>query len=258
MNPKKTQAGMPLQWSASFYNRLVEMVNWAERQQSLGGITTTKSRTNATNVWVKNNTNRRLTAFSVLEISERAQDGADFYLLKTLIGDTPTDCALPVAITQAPCKKGELVECVIAGATIAWVRVDSLGDRFASPIPGAYTLGSSFENGMFRILEPVTQLGRQRLLVAYHYSVAQTCDSGSSSISGSYSDPSGSESICLTIPGIDMDAIPLADAATVDYVLAVKGGCLVKVALSECVAADSSSVVAGGGSGSVVVDPPVP
>ena len=261
MEPKKTKPGMPLQWSAGFYNRLVDVLRWAERQQRLGGIDVTKSRSNATNVLVKNDTGRKLPAFAVLEIRERAQSGIDFFLLKTLIGDTPTDCALPVAITQAPSKPGELVECLIAGATIAWVRVDSLGDRFASPIPGAYTLGSSFEEGSFRILEPITQTGRQRLLVAYHYSVAQICDSGSSSVGSSFSDSGGSESLCLTIPGIDMDSIPLADAATVDYVLAVKDGCLVKVALSECVTAvGSSSFIesidsSGGASGSAVPDP---
>jgi hypothetical protein len=31
-----------------------------------------------------------------------------------------------------------------------------------------------------------------------------------------------------------MDLIPLVDAATVDYVLAIKDGCLVKVAVSDC------------------------
>lgn len=237
MEPKKTQAGMPLQFSASFYNRLVDMLKWAERQKSLGGSAQNGMRSNATNVLVKNNSGRKLKAFSVLELTDRLGDDKDFIWLKTLIGDTPTDCSLPVAITQASSKNGELVECVIAGATIAWVRVDSLGDRFASPIPGAYTLGSSYENGMFRILEPVTQLGRQRLLVAYHYAPAQICDSGSSSQSDSSSLPSDSgvsSGYCLTIPGVDMDMIPVASAATVDYVLAIKDNCLVKVALSEC------------------------
>jgi hypothetical protein len=256
MNPKTTQAGMPLRFTADFYNKLVDTVKWAQRQQTLGGAGQHKFRSNATNVFVKNATGSDLPAFSVLELTGKLHAETDFIWNKSLIGDTPTDCSLPVAITQAPSANGELVECVIAGATIAWVRVDSLGDRFASPIPGAYTLGTSFENGMFRILEPLTELGRQRLLVAYHYSITQICDSGSSSVDSSFSDPS--DSVCLRIPGVDMDLIPLVDAATVDYVLAIKDGCLVKVALSECVPATIGSSSGSAESGSAVVDPPAP
>lgn len=51
---------------------------------------------------------------------------------------------------------------------------------------------------------------------------------------------SGSDSVCQGIPGVDLDALPLVNAADVDYVLAIKDGCLVKVALSQC---DSGSVV---------------
>jgi hypothetical protein len=53
---------------------------------------------------------------------------------------------------------------------------------------------------------------------------------------------SGSDSVCQGIPGVDLDALPTVAAANVDFVLAIKDGCLVKVALSECVT-DSSSMV---------------
>lgn len=219
-----------MSFSASFYNRLVDMLAWAEREQSLGGAGQTKLRSNATNVLVKNGTGETLPAFSVLEISDRMHGDTDFIWMKSLYGSQPTGCSTPVAITQGPCGENQMVECVIAGATIARVRVDSLGDRFASPVAGETFLASNFDGGMFRILEPLTSTGVQRLLVAYHFGVTQICDTGSSSSSGSDS----SESLCLSIPGVDMDAIPLVDAATVDFVLAIKDGCLVKVAVSDC------------------------
>jgi hypothetical protein len=59
---------------------------------------------------------------------------------------------------------------------------------------------------------------------------------------------SGSDSgssACNTIAGVDFELLEIASASDVDYVLAIKDGCLVKVALSEC-EPDSS----GGGSGS--------
>lgn len=231
MDPKKTQPGQRFQFSASLYNDLIDVVKWAKTQRGLAGAGQTGMRSNATTVLVKNASGEDMPMFSPLEITDRLGADSDFIFLKTLVGQMPTDCGLPVAITQAPCKDGEVVECVIAGATIARVRVDDIGDRFASPVPNDDFLATSFENGAFRILEPLTATGVQRLLVAHHYSIPQICDSGSSSSSSS---GSGSESICLTIPGVDMDAIPLVDAATVDYVLAIKDGCLVKVAVSQC------------------------
>lgn len=48
------------------------------------------------------------------------------------------------------------------------------------------------------------------------------------------SDMSGSSSACNTIPGVDLDMVDVASASEVDYVLAIKNGCLVKVALSQC------------------------
>ncbi|MEZ6097286.1 MAG: hypothetical protein R3C03_24185 [Pirellulaceae bacterium] len=60
------------------------------------------------------------------------------------------------------------------------------------------------------------------------------CDSSSTSDS--------SDSGCLTIPGIDMDSIPVADPLTVDYFLAIKDGCLVKVAATQCDASGASGV----------------
>jgi hypothetical protein len=237
MDPKKTQAGQKFAFSASLYNDLIDVVKWAKTQRGLNGSGQNKMRSNATNVGVKNNVGSQsdstpdsLPAFSVVEINNRVGVETDFIWLKTLEGVTPTGCSLPVAITQAPSLQGEMVECVIAGATIARVRVDSLGDRFASPVAGETFLASNFDGGMFRILEPLTSTGVQRLLVAYHFGVTQICDTGSSSSSGSDS----SESLCLSIPGVDMDLIPLVDAATVDYVLAIKDGCLVKVAVSDC------------------------
>lgn len=44
----------------------------------------------------------------------------------------------------------------------------------------------------------------------------------------------GSDSVCQGIPGVDLDALPTVSAADVDYVLAIRNGCLVKVALSDC------------------------
>lgn len=227
MDPKKTQPGMPLQFSASFYNRLIDVVKWVETQKSLGSAGQTGMRSNATNVQVKNTSGKQIAAFSVLEVVDRVEEEKDFIWLKTLVGDTPSGCEVPVAITQAPSKDGELVDCVIAGATIARVRVDSLGDRFASPISGETFLGSSYENGAFRILEPLTETGIQRLLVAYHYSIPDECDSSSSS-------SSGSESFCFTIPGIDMCEIPYAETNDVDFVLAMRDCCLVKIDVPKC------------------------
>ena len=43
-----------------------------------------------------------------------------------------------------------------------------------------------------------------------------------------------SDSVCQGIPGVDLDALATINAADVDYVLAIKDGCLVKVALSQC------------------------
>lgn len=51
-------------------------------------------------------------------------------------------------------------------------------------------------------------------------------DCDDSSVSG--------DSVCQGIPGVDLDALPTVNASDVDYVLAIKDGCLVKVALSEC------------------------
>jgi hypothetical protein len=45
---------------------------------------------------------------------------------------------------------------------------------------------------------------------------------------------SDSDSVCQGIPGVDLDALATVNAADVDYVLAIKDGCLVKVSLSEC------------------------
>lgn len=39
---------------------------------------------------------------------------------------------------------------------------------------------------------------------------------------------------CVRIPGVDLDSVPVSAAVDVDYVLGIKNGCLVKVALSEC------------------------
>jgi hypothetical protein len=55
---------------------------------------------------------------------------------------------------------------------------------------------------------------------------AETCGQDSSSSYGS--------SYCVSIPGVDLDAIELVDAVDADYVLAIRNGCLVKVALTEC------------------------
>jgi hypothetical protein len=45
---------------------------------------------------------------------------------------------------------------------------------------------------------------------------------------------SDSDSVCQGISGVDLDALATVNAADVDYVLAIKDGCLVKVSLSEC------------------------
>lgn len=63
---------------------------------------------------------------------------------------------------------------------------------------------------------------------------AETCGQDSSSSYGS--------SFCVSIPGVDLDAVELVDATEADYVLAIRNGCLVKIALVQCDPGSSSSM----------------
>lgn len=53
------------------------------------------------------------------------------------------------------------------------------------------------------------------------------------------SPPSQDSSGCNQIPGVDLDALETVSAELVDFVLAVKDGCLVKVAVSDCAGSGS-------------------
>lgn len=170
MNPKKTKAGMPLSFSASFYNRLVKMLAWAERAQNLDAAGQTKLRANATNVLVKNGSGVDLPLFSVLELDGRLGDDDNFIWMKTMTGVTPTSSTKPVAITQEPSKAGTVVECVIAGTTLAKVNITSTDHQYANVTPAALYLTSSAEKGDFRILEPVSAPGIQKVIVSYYSS----------------------------------------------------------------------------------------
>lgn len=63
----------------------------------------------------------------------------------------------------------------------------------------------------------------------YLFFDGQACDSSITSDS----------SFCNQIPGVDLDALETVSAELVDFVLAVKDGCLVKVAVSDCAGSGS-------------------
>ncbi len=56
----------------------------------------------------------------------------------------------------------------------------------------------------------------------------------SSSVSISVVSVSVSVVECVTIPGVDFESLPVVSASSVDGVLAVQGGCLVLVPITEC------------------------
>jgi hypothetical protein len=166
MNPKKTQSGMPLRFTADFHNKLVDTVKWAQRQQTLGGAGQHKFRSNATNVFVKNATGSDLPAFSVIELTGKLHAETDFIWNKSLNGEEVTALDTAVAITQNPSATGELVESVVAGTTIALINVISTSHKYADVTVGSTVLKSG-ESGRFRIVHPLTATGSQKAMVRF-------------------------------------------------------------------------------------------
>lgn len=165
MMPKKTSPGQPFNFSASFYNKLVDTVKWTESQKRLSGAGQTGMRNGPTTLLIKNSTGGAISQFACLEIVGKFGTAVDFANLKVLNGALPsTDLPRPVCIVQAPAEDGELVEAVVVGATMAIVNVTSLSHQYAEPQAGSEQLVSA-SLGRYRMLSTPSGTGVQNLLV---------------------------------------------------------------------------------------------
>lgn len=184
MQPKKVTAGQPFQFSANFYNRLVDAVAWVEKQKQRGGAGQTGMRSGATNVKVKYVGATDLPKFSVLEVTDRLGDEDQFIWLKSLQGDEIADLTSSLVITQAPCKQNEIVETVIAGATMARVNINSTSHKYAKAVVGQTYLESTATPDRFSIVDPLTGSGVTEVLVT-------SANAGSAQVSKLIVAPSG-------------------------------------------------------------------
>jgi hypothetical protein len=158
---------MPFSFPASFYNRLVDTVAWAERQQSLAGSGQAGAKSSPTEVQIKNESGATVPRFGVLEVSNSLGVAQDFQNLKALKGVAPTSALGPVVIVQAAVADDDLAEAVIGGATMARVNVVATTDTHAEPVAGDSDKLKSGTAGRFRIINPPTSTGTQTLLVRF-------------------------------------------------------------------------------------------
>ena len=166
MMPKKTAPGQPFSFSASFYNKLVDTVRWADTQKKLSGAGQAGGVSSPVKLMVKNESGSLVGRFEVLEVSNTIGATEDFENLKAIRGVTPTSALLPVVITQASALDDEVVECIVGGTTMARVNVSATTDTHAEPVAGSTVLRSGTA-GRFRILHPLVGTGEQSVLVRF-------------------------------------------------------------------------------------------
>lgn len=164
--PKKTRPGAPFQFSAKFYNKLIDTVNWADTQKNLAGSGQQGGARSETKLMVKNNSGDSVLRFGVLEVTDKIGSAAEFRHLKTLQGEAPTSALGPVVVVQQAVADGKLTNAVAAGVTMARVNVQATSDTHAEPEAGETVLRSGTA-GRFRILQPLTETGEQEVLVRF-------------------------------------------------------------------------------------------
>lgn len=242
---RKTRAGLPLVFPASFYNDLVDVVRAYKSSKSLGQEGQAGAISSGTVRMVKNEAGLGdLPRFSCVEIESRLyKDILDHENQAAFIGIAPSGCLRPSAILLHPAKEGDLVPAAIAGGTMARVDVVEIGDKYANPVPGSSVLVSEPDGGRFRIIEPVTSTGEQSLFVTFSLQISEDCSSGASG-SGSV------DEACRIIPGAPEDELEIVDALPGDLVLAYRDGCLVLLRLGECDLTGSEAVDPGSEPGS--------
>lgn len=164
--PKKTRPGAPFQFSAKFYNKLIDNVNWTDKQRNLAGAGQQGGSHSETKLTVKNNSGDSVVRFGVLEITDKLGAANEFKHLKVVQGEAPTSSLGPVVVVQQAVANSKLVNAVASGVTMARVDVRSTSDTHAEPVAGETVLRSGTA-GRFRILHPLTTTGEQDVLVRF-------------------------------------------------------------------------------------------
>jgi hypothetical protein len=171
--------------------------------------------------WIpfRNDSGETIPAYSSLKITGVVSGGARI----TLTCDKPDNstCTYAASGPFAVPVDGYGSACVSSHRIVKVSASVSTGDEIG-PVGGSWESGDG-GNGMmvYGMIDATKNLALVSLLPK-----AETCGQDSSSSYGS--------SYCVSIPGVDLDAIELVDAVDADYVLAIRNGCLVKVALTEC------------------------
>lgn len=171
--------------------------------------------------WIpfRNDSGETIPPYSSIKITGVVSGGARI----TLTCDKPsqTTCTYASSGPFSVVADGFGSACVSSHRVVKFSGTVTTGDEIG-PVDGSWE-ASADGNGMmvYGVIDATNNLALVSLLPK-----AETCGQDSSSSYGS--------SYCVSIPGVDLDAIELVDAVDADYVLAIRNGCLVKVALTEC------------------------
>lgn len=163
MKTPTAKTGLPITIPAEFYNDLGRVVEWWRRSQALGGGGQIGSLSTGTDAPVLNSTGSTLSQWRVVEI--KTYGGNNFN--QVFDGILPSaDGVATIGITQgtAATASGSLVQCRVAGVSMALVNVVSLAHKFAKPVAGSTTLVSA-DSGPVLLLGPAAATGNQLLLV---------------------------------------------------------------------------------------------
>ena len=166
--PKKKSAGMPFSFSAGFYNKLVDAVKWIEKNKSKQGSMQMNPDPGQTSLLVANASGSDLPIGSVLQINDRIGEEDTFIFLKAVRGVQPALASRYCVITAEPIPASSVGKCAVAGVCVARVNVTDITHTGANPVIGSYVLSSTSDQGQFRIIEPIANIGVQYLLVAFY------------------------------------------------------------------------------------------
>jgi hypothetical protein len=180
----------------------------------------------------RNDSGEEIPAWSVLEVTGTVSGAGRATL--TCRKPTNSGCTF-VSSGPFSVQADKFGDCVVSPHRIVkYTGTVAAGDEIG-PAPGQwYASNDEFGMMVLGVIDSANSLALVTLLPK-----AETCGIDSSSSYGS--------SVCNTIPGVDLDALDLVNASEADYVLGIRAGCLVKIALVQC---DPGSSSAGAGSSS--------